>query len=86
MSEKNPFQTTSAAEFREIAQAAHASGRLAELITAIQSRIERYRATLEVHEAARDFQKIRDTKKLITNLEGRLEIARTFETGKAIDG
>jgi hypothetical protein len=76
MNEKRPFQTTTTAEFREIAKTAQAGGRLGELIKALAGRIDRHRAMLELHETARDFQQIRETRKVIANLESKLEIAR----------
>jgi hypothetical protein len=85
MSDKRPFQTTTAAEFREIAKAARSSGRLSELIEAINSRIARHRSMLELHEAARDIQQIRETKRVITNLESKLEIARQIENRTELD-
>jgi hypothetical protein len=82
MSEKRTFQTTTAAEFREIAAAALAAGRLPEMVAAIEARLERYRSTLEVHEATRDYQQIRETKRVIANLESKLEIARQLAQKK----
>ena len=79
MSFDRPFQTTTTAEFREIAAAAQESGRLSDLIAAIEQRLERSRATLDLHESTRDFQRIRETKRLMANLESKLEIARKFE-------
>ena len=76
MSYKNTFQTTTTAEFREITAVAHAAGRLPELIEAIEQRLERHQAMLQVHEEARDYHQIREAKKHITNLENKLEIAR----------
>lgn len=85
MSNQKPFQTTTTAEFRELAKAARASGRLPELIEAITNRIERHRAMLEIHEAARDIHQIYETKKLIANLESKLEIARKLESSGEIE-
>lgn len=85
MSDKRPFQTTTAAEFREIARTARSSGRLPELIEAINSRIARHRAMLELHEAARDIQQIRETKRVIASLESKLEIARQIESRAELD-
>lgn len=82
MLNKKAFQTTSAAEFREIAATAQASGRLPELIDAIQKRLDRYQEVLQLHESARDFQKIRETKRLIANLQNKLEITKKFERRK----
>ena len=79
MSFARPFQTTTTAEFREIAAAAQASGRLPDLIAAIEQRLERNRATLDLHESTRDFQRIRETKRLMANLESKLEIAKKLE-------
>lgn len=84
MSFNRSFQTTSAAEFRAIVAAAQTSGRLSELIQAIQERLERYQATLELHETTRDFQKIRETKRLMANLENKLEIAKKFGNRKGV--
>ena len=75
MQERKPFHTTTAAEFRELAETARTSGRLPELIEAISDRLERYRAALQSHQLARDFQSIQETKKLIANLENKLRIA-----------
>ena len=41
MQEKKPFHTTTAAEFRDLAEAARAAGRLPELVAAISDRLER---------------------------------------------
>lgn len=82
MPERRGFHTTTAAEFRQIAAAAKAAGRLPELIEAIQERLERYRATLELYESTRDFHHIHEAKKSIANLESRLEIARKLESRK----
>jgi len=79
MNDKRPFQTTTTAEFREIAKTALAGGRLDELIKALAGRIDRHRAMLELHETARDFQQIHETRKLIANLESKLEIARKLD-------
>lgn len=75
MHEKKPFHTTTAAEFRDLAETAQAAGRLPELIEAISDRLERYRVALQSHQSARDFQSIQETKKLIANLENKLRIA-----------
>jgi hypothetical protein len=69
------FHTTTTAEFRELAEAARASGRLPELIKAISDRLERYRALLQTHQEARDFQSVQQTKRLIINLESKLQLA-----------
>ncbi len=82
MSENRGFHTTTTAEFREIAAAAKAAGRLPELIKAIEERLERYRATLELYESTRDFQHIHTAKKSIANLESKLELARKLESKK----
>lgn len=79
MREKKMFHTTTAAEFRELAETARAAGRLAELIDAISDRLERYRTALQSHQLARDFQSIQETKKLIANLENKLRIARQLQ-------
>lgn len=79
MREKKPFHTTTAAEFREIAKAARTAGRLAELIQALTDRLERHRAVLQLHESTRNFQAARETKKLMANLENKLEIARELQ-------
>jgi len=76
MSHRNAFQTTTAAEFRKIAAAAQAAGRLPEFIEAMTTRLMQYQAMLEMHETARDIQKTRETKKKIANLETKLELAR----------
>ena len=86
MNEKKPFQTTTTAEFREIARTAQAGGRLDELIQALTGRIDRHRAMLELHEAARDFQQIRETRKVIANLESKLEIARKLDSTNVDEG
>lgn len=85
MTYRGAFQTTTAAQFREIAAAAQASGRLPELIAAITERLERQQALLELYEATRDFQQMRETKKSIANLESKLEIARRLERKKVKD-
>ena len=82
MQERKPFHTTTAAEFRELAEAARAAGRLPELIEAISDRLERYRAALQSHQSARDFQSIQETKKLMANLENKLRIAAQLQAGK----
>lgn len=79
MQEKRPFHTTTVAEFRDLAETARAAGRLSELITAISDRLERYRVALQSHQAARDFQGIQETKKLIANLENKLQIASQLQ-------
>jgi hypothetical protein len=79
MREKKLFHTTTAAEFRELAETARAVGRLAELIDAISDRLERYRVALQSHQLARDFQSIQETKKLIANLENKLRLARQLQ-------
>ena len=79
MPDKRAFQTTTAAEFRQIAAAAQAAGRLPEMIAAIEERLARHRATLEVHEATKDYQQIRETKRVIANLESKLGLARQIE-------
>lgn len=79
MREKKLFHTTTAAEFRELAETARAAGRLTELIDAISERLERYRIALQSHQLARDFQSIQETKKLIANLENKLRIARQLQ-------
>ncbi len=76
MRKKRPFQTTTIAEFREIVKTAQTGGRLPELIAAINKRVERHRAILAVHQSVGDYQSIQQTKKLITALENKLEIAR----------
>jgi hypothetical protein len=63
------------AEFRDLAEAARSAGRLPELIAALAERLERYRAAMQSHQAARDFQSIQETKKLMANLENKLRIA-----------
>ena len=73
---RKAFQTTTAAEFRKIAAAAQAAGRLNELITAMTTRLTQYQSILEMHETARDIQKTRETKKNIANLETKLELAK----------
>ena len=75
MQERKPFHTTTVAEFRDLAEAARAAGRLPELIAALSERLERYRAAMQSHQAARDFQSIQETKKLMANLENKLRIA-----------
>lgn len=85
MSKKRPFQTTTTAEFREIAKAVQAGGRLAELIGAINQRLERHQAMLRLHESARDIHQVRETKKLIANLESKLEIARKLASSGDIE-
>jgi hypothetical protein len=80
MRENKAFHTTTAAEFRGLAEAARAAGRLAELIEAITDRLERHRAALQSHQLARDFQSIQQTKKLITNLENKLRIAQQLQS------
>ena len=82
MSQRRAFQTTTAAQFREIAAAAQAGGRLPELMAAIEERLQRHRATLEVHEATRDYQQIRETRRVIAHLESKLEIARQIARKK----
>jgi hypothetical protein len=79
MQERKPFHTTTTAEFRELAEAARAAGRLPELIAAISDRLERYRAALQSHQLARDFQSIQETKKLMANLENKLRIAAQLQ-------
>ncbi len=79
MSQRDVFRTTTAAEFRKIAAAAHTSGRLNELIEALAQRLERYQSALTVHESTRDIQKVQETKKRIANLETKLEIAKQIE-------
>ena len=79
MQEKKPFHTTTAAEFRELAETARAAGRLPELIAAISDRLQRYRVAMQSHQAARDFQSIQDTKRLIANLENKLQIANKLQ-------
>jgi hypothetical protein len=86
MAYRRDYQTTTAAQFREIAMAAQSSGRLAELIAAIRERLERQQTMLELHEATRDFQQIRETKKSIANLESKLEIAKRLERKKVSNG
>jgi hypothetical protein len=76
MREKKLFQTTTNAEFRELVETARASGRLDELIKALDERLNRYRIALQSHQAARDFQQIQETKKIIAVLESKLQIAR----------
>ncbi|MBI1880052.1 MAG: hypothetical protein HYR94_17845 [Chloroflexi bacterium] len=80
MQERKPFHTTTAAEFRELAEAARAAGRLPELIAAISDRLERHRAAMQSHQAARDFQSIQETKKLIANLENKLRIVTQLQS------
>lgn len=80
MQERKPFHTTTAAEFRELAEAARAAGRLSELIAAISDRLERYRTAMLSHQAARDFQSIHETKKVIANLENKLRIVTQLQT------
>ncbi len=82
MSDRRAFQTTTAAEFRKIAAAARASGRLSELIKAMDTRLHQYQTTLEMHEIARDIQRTGETKKKISNLETKLELARQIEQRK----
>lgn len=84
MQEKKPFHTTTAAEFRELAETARAVGRLSELIAAISDRLERYRAAMQSHQAARDFQSIQETKKLIANLENKLQIASQLQESDSL--
>lgn len=79
MSEHRSFHTTTSAEFRELAEAARATGRLTELIEAIQARLERHRGALQSHQLARDFQSIQQTKKLISSLESKLQIAQQLQ-------
>ena len=79
MSHRRAFQTTTAAEFRKIAAAAQASGRLVELITAMSTRLQQYQSMLDMHESARDIKQIRETKKKIANLETKIELARQIE-------
>lgn len=79
MQEKKPFHTTTAAEFRDLAEAARTAGRLPELIAAISDRLERYRVAMQSHQAARDFQSIQETKKLMANLENKLRIASQLQ-------
>ncbi len=69
------FHTTTTTEFRELVEAARVSGRLPELIKAISDRLERYRTLLQTHQEARDFQSVQQTKRLITNLESKLQLA-----------
>ena len=84
MRDKN-FHTTTLAEFRELAEATRASGRLTELINAISDRLERYRALLQTHQVARDFQNIQQTKELIANLENKLQLARELQDSNSPD-
>jgi hypothetical protein len=86
MREKKLFHTTTAAEFRELAETARTAGRLEELIGAISDRLERHRVALQSHQLARDFQSIQDTKKLIANLENKLRIARQLQTADGSTG
>lgn len=79
MQERKPFHTTTAAEFRQLAESARAAGRLPELIAALSDRLERYRVAMQSHQAARDFQSIQETKKLMTNLENKLRIATQLQ-------
>jgi len=79
MRENKLFHTTTAAEFRELAEAARTSGRLTELINAISDRLERYRVLLQTHQEARDFQSIQQTKKIIANMENKLRLARELQ-------
>jgi hypothetical protein len=76
MREKKPFHTTTSAEFRELVEAARTTGRLNDLIQAIAERLAWYRAELQAHQATRNFQQIQETKKIITHLETKLQIAR----------
>ncbi len=85
MREPGSFHTTTSAEFRELAEAARATGRLAELIEAIHDRLERYRTALQSHQLARDFQSIQQTKKLIGSLESKLQIARQLQQTETHD-
>lgn len=82
MQERKPFHTTTSAEFRDLAETARAAGRLPELIEAISERLERYRAALQSHQLARDFQSIQETKKLITNLENKLRLAAQLQAAE----
>ncbi len=79
MREHKAFHTTTIAEFRELAEAARSAGRLAALIEAVTNRLERHRAALQSHQLARDFQSIQQTKKLIANLENKLQIAQQLQ-------
>lgn len=79
MREKKLFHTTTNAEFRELVEEARRSGRLHELIGALEERLDRYRAALQTHQAARDFQQIHETKQIIATLESRLQIARQVQ-------
>lgn len=79
MREHKPFHTTTAAEFRELAEAARIAGRLTELIAAINDRLERHRAALQSHQLARDFQSIQQTKKVIASLENKLQLAQQLQ-------
>ena len=76
MRDKKLFHTTTNAQFRELVEAARTSGRLNELISALEERLDRYRAALQSHQTARDFQQIHETKQIIATLESRLQIAR----------
>ncbi len=76
MRERKAFHTTTAAEFRELVEAARTSGRLDELAEALAERLERHRAALLAHQAARDFGQIQETKKVIASLESKLQIIR----------
>lgn len=86
MQEKKLFHTTTAAEFRELAETARVAGRLPELIVAISDRLERYRVAMQSHQAARDFQSIQETKKLIANLENKLRIASQLQESEGYPG
>ena len=86
MQEKKPFHTTTAAEFRDLAETARAAGRLPELIEAISDRLERYRVALQSHQAARDFQSIQETKKLMANLENKLRLAAQLQASDSHSG
>jgi uncharacterized membrane-anchored protein len=79
------FHTTTSAEFRELAEAARVSGRLPELIQAISDRLERYRALLQTHQTGRDFQSTQQTKKLIANLENKLQLALELQDSNSPD-
>lgn len=85
MGERRSFHTTTSAEFRELAEAARATGRLQELIDAIQNRIERHRSALQSHQLARDFQSTQQTKKLISGLESKLQIAQQLQPTEITD-
>lgn len=85
MRERKSFHTTTAAEFRELAEAARATGRLGELVEAIQDRIERYRTALQSHQLARDYQSIQQTKKIIDSLESKLQIAQQLQPAEIED-